>query len=164
MKLEQTGKIKTTRTGKGIVIEALALAAEKKPGCYLIKNPEMDNLLLNKTDSRANFFLNGSRIPVKKLKELFENPPEEAQTEPMEPGSDSGLKAKDLEKKYKTKKVLKAVTDWEPKGLKKKQRKALVSILEEAGKKVTGQSVLVAVESVNNSIGSHDLVELIQSI
>ena len=171
MKLDVIGKIKTTEKGPGLIKEATAKVIDLDPGCYRLKS-DIGELILKKSVSesgtvRNNFYKDGSRVPMKKLKEMLSNPTEPAEvpgdTEPMD--SPPQLTTQDLEKKYKKKKVLVAVKAWKAEGLKKKQHKKLVSAVEEYHKKkISGQDILMLIEDVNKAIGSRYLIALINSI
>ena len=148
------------------VTEAMNAVLELEDGDY-----EFDTLLgpvvIRKStapsgSTRRNFYLNGSRSKIvdlrAALRDAEKNPPETSTTKENDK-EPKLLTAKQLDKKYKKKKLLKVLPE---SGLlkKKKLAKLIASIEKLAPKKVSGNEILTAISAVKEDVTAEKIAAL----
>ena len=144
------------------VTEALNAAAKLSPGDYEF-NTNIGTCMVRKGETRRILYRDGKMITPKALRDLLREAPEQSEETENAGKPENVITTKQLDKKYKKKKIIKAL-EAAPPLKKKKLAKAIVGFEKVAGKKVSGHEILSCLAEIKDDIKAEKLKALFDEL
>ena len=156
--------IKLENQNVKVVTEALNAASKLEPGDYEFET-NVGTCMVRKGDTRRILYRDGKMITPKALRDLLRVTPGQPEApEPKNSGkTENVIATKQLDKKYKKKKIIKAL-EAAPPLKKKKLAKAILGFEKVAGKKVTGHEILSCLAEIKDDIKAGKLKALFDEL